>query len=89
LKGVPLATSILEDGGKTPWTSPKDLADMGYTMILYPSTVIFQVVYAITRGLENLKNGIPLRSGSIDMHEFMNIVDLPYWAEIEKKFEDK
>jgi 2-methylisocitrate lyase-like PEP mutase family enzyme len=89
LKGVPLATSILEDGGKTPWTSPKDLADMGYTMILYPTTIIFQVVHAIQHGLENLKNGKPIHGGSINMDEFMNIVDLPYWAGIEKKFEDK
>lgn len=36
LQGAPLATSILKDGGKTPWVNPKDLKDMGYSMILYP-----------------------------------------------------
>lgn len=77
LQGVPLATSILEEGGKTPWVSPKDLNSMGYTMILYPTTVIFQVVRTIQKGLENLKKGKPIHNNSINMDEFMEIVDLP------------
>lgn len=89
LDGVPLATSILEDGGKTPWVSPKDLKDMGYSMILYPTTLIFQVVYTLQRALEHLKAGKPTRSASINMEEFMQIVDLPYWQQIEEKFEGK
>ncbi len=41
-QGVPLATSILERGGKTPFLSPKRFAEMGYQMLLYPATLIFQ-----------------------------------------------
>jgi 2-methylisocitrate lyase-like PEP mutase family enzyme len=89
LKGVPLATSILEDGGKTPWLSPKELGDMGYTMILYPTTVIFQVVHTIQRALSHLKQGKPIHGGSVNMDEFMQVVDLPYWAAIEEEFEGK
>ncbi|HVS90709.1 MAG TPA: isocitrate lyase/PEP mutase family protein [Mucilaginibacter sp.] len=87
-KGVPLATSVLENGGKTPWLSPQDFGDMGFDMILYPSTVIFQVARATQLALKRLKNGEPITDGrGVDMDEFMNIVDLPYWAAIEKKFE--
>jgi len=89
LNGVPLATSILEGGGKTPWISPADLHEMGYAMILYPTTIIFRVVYAIQNGLENLKKGKPMHSAGITMNEFMKIIDLPYWAKIEKQFEEK
>ncbi|WCT13255.1 isocitrate lyase/PEP mutase family protein [Mucilaginibacter jinjuensis] len=89
LNGVPLATSILEDGGKTPWVSPKDLKDIGFSMVLYPTTLIFQIVYTLQRALENLKHGKPTKSASINMDEFMNIVDLPYWKQIEEKFEGK
>lgn len=89
LKGAPLATSILEQGGKTPWMSPKDLGEMGYSMILYPTTVIFQVVHTIQRALNNLKQGKPIHGSSVNMDEFMQVVDLPYWAEIEQKFEGK
>lgn len=90
LKGVPLATSVLENGGKTPWLSPKELGNMGYTMILYPTTVIFQVARTIQHALNNLKNGKPVTGRSaVDMDEFMHIVDLPYWQTIEEKFEGK
>ncbi|MGN6181317.1 MAG: isocitrate lyase/PEP mutase family protein [Mucilaginibacter sp.] len=89
LKGVPLATSILEDGGKTPWVAPKDLKDMGYNMILYPTTLIFQVAYTLQRALKHLKEGKPTRSASVNMDEFMQIVGLPYWQQIEEKFEGK
>jgi 2-methylisocitrate lyase-like PEP mutase family enzyme len=87
-KDVPLATSVLENGGKTPWLSPGEFADMGFDMILYPTTVIFQVAHAIQQALKHLKNGEPLpKNRAVDMDGFLQIVDLPYWAEIEKKFE--
>jgi len=90
LKGVPLATSVLENGGKTPWLSPKELGEMGYSMILYPTTVIFQVARTIQHALENLKHGKTINSrNAVDMDEFMQIVDLPYWKKIEEKFEGK
>lgn len=88
-KGVPLATSILEDGGKTPWLSPVELGGMGFSMILYPTTIIFQAVYAIQRALHHLKQGKPIHGSSVNMGEFMQIVDLPYWKNIEEKYEGK
>jgi 2-methylisocitrate lyase-like PEP mutase family enzyme len=90
LKGVSLATSILENGGKTPWLSPRELGDMGYSMILYPTTVIFRVVHTIQNALENLKQGKRITgSNAVDMDEFIQVVDLPFWAKIEEKFEGK
>lgn len=89
-KGVPLATSVLENGGKTPWVSPKDLGHMGFSMILYPTTVIFQVAKTISRALDHLKSGRPMATDEgVNMDQFMKIVDLPYWKEIEEQFEGK
>jgi hypothetical protein len=48
-------------GGRTPWTDPKDLYALGYTMLLYPSTVIFRVTRAIQEGVADLKAGRPMR----------------------------
>jgi 2-methylisocitrate lyase-like PEP mutase family enzyme len=86
--GVPLATSILEGGGKTPWVSPQQMREMGFSMILYPTTVLFQVAYTIQQALKNLQdaNQMPALS-SLTMKQFLNVVDLPFWAEIEQKFE--
>ena len=41
-KGEHLATSVLENGGKTPWLPPEQFGEMGYTMLLYPTTILFR-----------------------------------------------
>jgi len=87
LQGVPLATTILERGGKTPWLSPARMAEMGYAMVLYPTTVIFRAAYAIREALAALMRGEQLDPGaSLDMQTFEEIIDLQKWAEIERDF---
>jgi 2-methylisocitrate lyase-like PEP mutase family enzyme len=56
-KGEHLATSVLENGGKTPWLSPAEFADLGYTMVLYPTTLLFRAAYAIRKAAEDLRAG--------------------------------
>jgi 2-methylisocitrate lyase-like PEP mutase family enzyme len=86
-KGVPLAVSILERGGKTPWLPPREFHALGFTMLLYPASVIFRVARAIELAVSDLKRGRPLAtSESVDMAGFEKIVDLSYWSNIEKKF---
>jgi 2-methylisocitrate lyase-like PEP mutase family enzyme len=86
-KGTPLATSVLENGGKTPWLSPKEFGDLGFSMVLFPTTILFRATRAIQRAAENLRAGKPLeKDNAVDMKTFQKIVDLPYWQDIEKKF---
>ena len=86
-KGAPLATSVLENGGETPWMSPTEFKDLGYSMILYPTTLIFQITYTIQKAIANLLEGKPLdKTKSVDMDEFLNIVDMDYWKNIEQKY---
>ena len=86
-KGTPLATSILERGGATPWVEPKALYKMGFSMILYPATVLFRVTRAIQEGLKDLQKWKQLTSdNSVDMDEFEQIVDIENWRQIEKKY---
>jgi 2-methylisocitrate lyase-like PEP mutase family enzyme len=49
-KGVPLATSVLERGGETPWLSPKEFGELGYSMILYPTTVFVSIHIRRSKG---------------------------------------
>jgi len=82
---VPLATSVLERGGKTPTLKPEEFQRMGFSMVLYPSTVIFQVTVAIQKALEGLMDGTPLNPrASVTMDQFEEIMDLPYWKRIEE-----
>jgi 2-methylisocitrate lyase-like PEP mutase family enzyme len=86
-KGVPLAISVLEGGGETPWLSPEEFGDLGFSMILYPTTVLFQVTKTMERALENLKKGKPMSDkDSVTMKQFEDIVEMDYWSSIEKKF---
>lgn len=85
-KGKPLATSILENGGKTPWVSPEEMHTMGFNMLLYPTTLLFQVAKTLQRSLANLKAGRPMpKDESVTMNQFERIVDIVYWKSIEQK----
>ena len=87
LKGAPLAVSVLERGGVTPWVSPKELHAMGYSMILYPTTVLFRVAWATEQALDQLRAERQLAPDqSLDMEAFEKIVELPKWAQIEERF---
>jgi 2-methylisocitrate lyase-like PEP mutase family enzyme len=86
-RGVPLATSILEGGGKTPWLSPGEMYRLGFTILLYPTSVLFRVTRAIELALGDLRSGLPLSAAdAVEMKGFEKIVDMEHWAEIEKRF---
>jgi 2-methylisocitrate lyase-like PEP mutase family enzyme len=85
-KGEPLATSILEGGGKTPWLPPKEMHALGFNMILYPTTLLFRQTMAIQRALTDLKTGRPMpQEDAVNMTQFEKIVDIVYWKSIEQK----
>jgi len=87
LRGAALATSILEGGGRTPWMAPKDLHALGYTMLLYPTTVIFRVTRAIQKAVEDLKAGHPMPvEESVTFKEYEDMLGLPQWADVEDEF---
>jgi 2-methylisocitrate lyase-like PEP mutase family enzyme len=85
-KGESLATSILERGGKTPWLPPQEFQNMGFNMLLYPTTVLFRQTKAIQCALADLQNGLPMPANdSVTMLEFEKLVDIAYWKAIEEK----
>jgi 2-methylisocitrate lyase-like PEP mutase family enzyme len=86
-KGVPLATSVLERGGATPWLPAKDLYKLGFTMILYPASIIFRVAKTIQDGLIDLLAGTQIDSdNSVDMKQFEKLLNIDYWKKIESKY---
>ncbi|HEY1378940.1 MAG TPA: isocitrate lyase/PEP mutase family protein [Gemmataceae bacterium] len=88
LAGIPLAVTMLEGGGQTPWTPPAELHEMGFSMILYPTTLLFRLARAVERGLADLKAGRPLPpADAVDMDEFEQIVGMPDWSAIEQKYQ--
>jgi len=90
LKGTPLATTLMEGGGQLPWLPPEEIHAYGFQMILYPTTVLFQVTRAIERGLAALKMGKPMAEGNaVDLDTFEEVVGMPGWEQIEQQFGSK
>ncbi|OWK39857.1 Methylisocitrate lyase [Fimbriiglobus ruber] len=85
LDGIPLATTMMEGGGQLAWIVPEEVHGYGFQMILYPTTVLFQVTRAIERGLAGLKGGKPM-AGGVDLDRFEEIVGMPGWQEVVKQF---
>lgn len=84
--GVPLALSILEGHGKTPWIDPEALGDMGYSMVLYPTSLLFAAMRAVIDRLDGLLVGDPTPEGrGSTMEEYGEVVRLPWWQELEQR----
>ena len=87
-KGAALATTLMEGGGKTPWHPPSEFAEMGYSMILYPTSILFRAARAMERAVADLRAGRRLdMKEAMTKEEFMKLVGLDYWQDVEKKFQ--
>lgn len=86
-KGEHKVVNVFEGGGKSPWMSPEQLQDLGFTMALYPTTVLFRMTQAMEDALATLRAGKPMdTTRAVSMKEFELIVDLPKWAFAESRF---
>ncbi len=89
LAGTPLATTMMEGGGQLAWLPPEEIYRYGFQMILYPTTVLFQLTRAIERGLAVLKAGKPMvEEDAVDLNTFEEIVGMPEWELIVKQFKE-
>jgi 2-methylisocitrate lyase-like PEP mutase family enzyme len=87
LAGTPLATTLMEGGGRLPWLPPAEIYGYGFAMLMYPTTVIFRVARAIERALTGLKSGKPMAEGeAVDLDAFEKIVGRPGWQAVEEWF---
>jgi 2-methylisocitrate lyase-like PEP mutase family enzyme len=87
LAGTPLATTMMEGGGRMPWASPEEIHEAGFAMIMYPTTLLFQITRTVERALSALKAGKPMSGKeSVDLDAFEDIVGMSSWKAIEEKF---
>ena len=86
-RGVPQMANMLEGGGRTPILSPQELYDIGFSMIAYPTTLLFRVARAIERGLADLKAGRPAPAAEmVGFDDFKDMVGFADWAAVENRF---
>ena len=84
-QGVPQLANMVEGGGRTPVLPPQELYRLGFTMVAYPTSLIFRVARAIENALADLKAGRPAGKDGVDFETFKDITSLAHWAEVEQR----
>ncbi len=89
-KGIPKIANMFEGGGKTPVLKPSELHEIGFEMIVYPTSILFQTAKTIQQAAQALLAGRPMTSAEgVDMAEFERIVGIEDWKAIENRFQPK
>jgi methylisocitrate lyase len=88
LPGITLVANMVETG-RTPLLTPKELADLGFLLVVSPLSALFTMAKAVQRSLEVLRDEGSLRDHLgylVDFEGFGAIVDLPRHVETEQRF---
>src|SRR4051794_25293713 len=75
------------EGGKTPPLSRARIAELGYSMVIYPIGTLLAATAGIRSLLASLKaDGVPSLSGLPTFGEFTDLIGLPEVQELEQRF---
>jgi len=84
-KGVPQLANMLE-GGRTPFLKPAELYRLGFSMIAYPTTLIFRIVQTVERALSGIKAGtLNLEGEGVSFERFKDITRFSEWQAVEDR----
>jgi 2,3-dimethylmalate lyase len=82
---VPLIVNAVE-AGKSPVLTPAEYRDLGFSLILYPSTLLLRMIGTLTRTLASLREGKFAEEGVLpsfaDLTEVMGLKD---WMDIDRR----
>ncbi|MCS7116566.1 MAG: oxaloacetate decarboxylase [Nitrososphaerales archaeon] len=85
---APLLVNMVE-GGKTPLIPASDLEKMGFKVVIYPNTALRAAGYAVREALRVLRDeGVTtsILNRLLSWDERQNLVRLPYYRELERKY---
>ncbi len=85
---TPTLANMVE-GGRTPIYSTKELQEIGYNIVIFPTSSVYTTVKAMTELMQNLKVSGSTKGHSekmISFNEFNELIGLPRIRELEKKF---
>ena len=85
---APLFANMIE-GGKTPLLSSAELRELGYKMVVYPLSALFSAAKAVEetyRALFDEKSTASRQEAMVTLGQFEEMIDVPAWQEIERKY---
>ncbi len=86
---APLLANMIENG-MTPNFSADELKRMGYSMVVFPLSGLYGATYAMKKIFSNLKKYGTTKTCKdmmLDFHEFNDLVELPKFMQMEKKYQ--
>jgi methylisocitrate lyase len=85
---APLFANMIE-GGKTPLLSSAELQRLGYKMVVYPLSALFAAAYAAQetyRALFQEHSTLARQGEMVSFAEFEEIIGVPAWQELERRY---
>lgn len=86
---APLLANMIENG-VTPTFSADELKSMGYSMVVFPLSGLYGAAYALKNIFSQLKRTGSTKSSKhmmLDFNEFNDLVELPRFMQMEKKYQ--
>lgn len=86
---APLLANMIENG-VTPTFSADELKSMGYSMVVFPLSGLYGAAYALKNIFSQLKRTGSTKSSKhmmLDFNEFNDLVELPRFIQMEKKYQ--
>jgi 2-methylisocitrate lyase-like PEP mutase family enzyme len=85
---VPQLANMLEDGD-TPMLSPAELAELGFAMVAYPTSLIFRIAHTMREALQAMRTGqLTDAPPELGFDAFKGIVGFDQWAAVEERSND-
>lgn len=90
LPNIPLVANMIE-GGKTPELTATELQEMGYKIVFFPLSSLLTATQIMMNCFRHLKEQGTTRNlqNSVDFKVFEQIIDVPNYQHIEKKYISK
>jgi 2-methylisocitrate lyase-like PEP mutase family enzyme len=83
---IPLIVNAAE-AGRTPLFAPEEYRALGFSLILYPSTLLLRMIASLKRTLTALRQGGFANDGPLpDFRELTDLMGMSEWMQIEQKF---
>lgn len=86
---APLLANMIENG-VTPTFSADELKSMGYSMVVFPLSGLYAATYAMKKIFSHLKSNGTTKGCTdtmLDFNEFNELVELPKFMQMEKKYQ--
>jgi len=77
----------MAEAGRTPIIPPDELKAMGFSIIVYPGTLLLRVIKSMTDALESLRAGtLQLPPDTMNFAELTQMLGIARWGAIDDKF---